>query len=114
MKVRWGRVAFGLFVVAFGCALIGVLLAPQLSRQLADSGDTPPAATAAGYDRPASDGRATSTARSAVSAPPRRAPPFTTLTSARADAAASTSPTAPSATPQARTADRRPAVMPRV
>jgi hypothetical protein len=66
MKVRWGRVAFGLFVVAFGCALIGVLLAPQLSRQLADSGDTPPAATAAGYDRPASDGRATSTARSAV------------------------------------------------
>lgn len=73
MKVRWGRVALGLFILAFGCAMVGVLLAPQLTSRLpdaADSGDVPPAADRGdGYPAPGAVERATKAAARIAGAP---------------------------------------------
>lgn len=87
MKVRWGRVALGLFILAFGCATAGVLLAPQLAQRTSDGGDEAPTADSddRGYPEPASVDRAATAAARIAGAPSTRAArgsltPFRVLT----------------------------------
>lgn len=44
MKIRWGRVAFGLFILAIGCGLVGVFLANNFAGRSGDQVDQAPPA----------------------------------------------------------------------
>lgn len=69
MKVRWGRVIFGLFVLAVGCGLVGMLLANNLARQGGPIADTSPTdEPRSGYPGGSSGGQS-ATARPAATRP---------------------------------------------
>lgn len=86
MKVRWGRVLLGLFILAIGCGLVGVLLANNLADRAGQLANEPPATDAPSSYPPKSSGGQATSARPAATRPRADVsgrpdlPPFKVLT----------------------------------